>query len=231
MLDPRRPDAKTRRRYLLFDLDGTIIDPAPGIIGSVRETLRELGAEVPDVGELRFVIGPPLRASFERLLGGTERVEQAVSLYRDRYGAGAMLDASPYDGIAEALRALGQRYALLVATSKPYVFAKPILCHFKLERLFTAIHGAELDGRRDDKGELIGHLLESEGLEPRQTLMVGDRSYDVLGAARHGISTIGVLWGHGSKAELEAAGAAALCQRPNELIGWVDAHLKLERLD
>lgn len=205
-------------RYLLFDLDGTITDPAPGIIGSVIHALVTLGVEAPDFETLHWTIGPPLRSSFRRLLGGDERVEQALDVYRRRYRDGAMFEATLYEGIAETIAALdAQGYTLVLATSKPHVFARPILAHFALDHHFTAIHGSELDGRRDDKGELIGHILAAERIDPACALMVGDREYDVKGAARHGIGTIGALWGHGGEAELGEAGALALCREPQDL--------------
>ncbi|MFI5014984.1 MAG: HAD hydrolase-like protein [Hyphomicrobiales bacterium] len=212
---------------MLLDLDGTITDPARGIIGSVRHALSALGAEVPEFDTLRWVIGPPLRPSFARLLGGEERVEQAIALYRERYRAGAMFEAVLYAGIADALASLAaKRYALLLATSKPHVFARPILAHFGVDRHFAAVHGAELDGRNDDKGDLIGHILGAQGIEPSDTIMVGDRKYDIAGARRHGIATIGALWGHGGEAELTAAGAAVLCERPADLPGLVQRLLE-----
>jgi phosphoglycolate phosphatase len=209
-------------RHLLFDLDGTITDPAPGIIGSVIHALDTLGAKAPSFEALHWTIGPPLRSSFRRLLGGEERVEEALEIYRSRYHAGAMFEATLYAGIAEAIAALAKEgYILVLATSKPHVFARPILAHFALDRHFAAIHGAELDGRHDDKGELIGHILKSEHVDPERALMIGDRQYDVKGAARHGISTIGALWGHGGEAELSAAGAVALCRTPDDLCNLI----------
>jgi phosphoglycolate phosphatase len=207
---------------VLFDLDGTITDPARGMIGSVRYALARLGIEAPEAEDLRWVIGPPLRSSFRQLLGGAGRVEEALELYRLRYRKGAMFDATLYAGISEAIDAIAaEGYTLLLATSKPHVFARPILRHFALDRHFAAIHGAELDGRNDDKGELIGHILECEGVDPAHAVMVGDRKYDVEGAARHGMTTIGALWGHGDGAELTRAGAAALCRRPDDLFDLV----------
>ena len=207
-----------QRRHLLFDLDGTITDPAPGIIGSVIHALETLGVEAPQFESLHWTIGPPLRASFRRLLGGDERVEEALAIYRSRYRDGAMFEATLYEGVAEAISALAKDgYTLVLATSKPHVFARSILAHFALAQHFAAIHGAELDGRHDDKGQLIGHILKVEQVDPASALMIGDREYDVRGAARHGISTIGALWGHGGEAELRAAGAVALCRSPASL--------------
>jgi phosphoglycolate phosphatase len=222
-MTPRPPDAPPRPpRYVFFDLDGTITDPAQGIIGSVRYALEALGAEAPDFEVLHWVIGPPLRSSFRRLLGGEERVEEALELYRRRYRSGAMFEATLYAGISDAIASLDARgYILLLATSKPHVFARPILTHFALDRHFAAIHGSELDGRHDDKGELIGHILKSERIDPARAVMVGDREYDVKGAAHHGIATIGALWGHGGEMELTAAGAALLCRQPEDLFDLI----------
>jgi phosphoglycolate phosphatase len=210
---------------VLLDLDGTLTDPAQGIIGSVRYALGALGAEVPELEVLRWVIGPPLRPSFEKLLGGKERVEEAIGLYRARYQGRGMFEAVIYAGISDMLGSLvASGYTLVLATSKPHVFARPILAHFELDRHFAAVHGAELDGRHDDKGDLIGHILATQRIDPSDAIMVGDRKYDVAGAARHGIATIGALWGHGGEGELTAAGAAALCERPGDLPLLVHRH-------
>src|SRR5690606_22484543 len=113
------------------------------------------------------------------------------------------------------LRGLGAR--LIMCTSKPHVFAKPIMERFGLAERFAAIHGAELDGTRDDKAELIAHIIATEGVDPKRAVMVGDRKFDCLGAARHGIATIGVLWGYGTAEELTEHGAAHLAQSPGDL--------------
>lgn len=203
---------------ILIDLDGTVHDPAPGIIGSVQFALRELGLPVPAVPDLHWVIGPPLRVVFPQLGVKAEDVEQAVGLYRVNYRNGAMYDAVVYDGIPAALddlRGLGAR--LVMCTSKPHAFAKPIMERFGLSDRFAAIHGAELDGTRDDKADLIAHIIAEEGVNPRRAVMIGDRKYDCLGAGRHGIPTIGVLWGYGSADELREHGAAQLAEQPADL--------------
>jgi len=203
---------------LLIDLDGTLVDPAEGIVGSLRYALAALEADVPETDDLLWTIGPPLRASFERLLGGPERVETAVRVYRERYAAWGLRRAAVYPGAAEALAALRADGARLrICTSKMTAFAEQVVAHFGLAEHFDGVHGAEADGRFDDKGELVGHLLEGLGLDPERTCMVGDRRHDVEAAARHGVPAIGALWGYGGEAELTAAGAAALCARPADL--------------
>lgn len=203
---------------LLFDLDGTLVDPEPGIVGSVRHALAGMGREIDPDADLTWVIGPPLRQSFATLLAGQGDPETALALYRERYGTIGLTEAAVYPDIPAALTALGRPpMRLIVCTSKPRVFAVRVLEHFGLARHFSAVYGAELDGRFDDKGELIAHLLEAEGLRADRVLMIGDRKHDVLGAARNGVPAIGVLWGHGDEAELRTAGAARLCRQPQAL--------------
>ncbi len=203
---------------LLIDLDGTLIDPKPGIVGSIQYALRKLGAPVPPADELGWTIGPPLRTTFPRLLGHPHATEDALSLYRENYRNGAMFDAIVYDGVAEALDDLASSGCrLIVATSKPHVFAKPVLENFGLAGRFSAIHGAELDGRNDSKIDLLAHIIACEGVTPARAVMIGDREFDVIAAARNGIQAIGVTWGYGSVTELQTAGAAALCAAPASL--------------
>jgi phosphoglycolate phosphatase len=201
--------------HLLFDLDGTLIDPGGGIIGSVQYALDRLGAPVPPAGDLGWVIGPPLRISFTKLLGSPGRVEDAITLYRQRYLGGAMLDAAVYAGVPQALDTLrADGYRLLVATSKPHRYARPILERFDLAGRFAAVYGPELDGTNDHKADLIAHIIERERILPEAAIMIGDRDADVTAATRNGIRAIGVTWGYGSAEELTAAGAAALCHSP-----------------
>jgi phosphoglycolate phosphatase len=203
---------------VLLDLDGTLVDPAVGILGCYRQTLEALGCPVGTDEDLRWVIGPPPRTSFTRLLGGQGDPEEAVRLYRARYGETGMFEAEVYPGVVEALAALRARgHPLLLCTSKARPFAERIVQHFGIAPYLARVYGAELDGRLDDKGDLIAHLLETEGLAAHQACMVGDREYDMRAAARHGMAAIGVLWGYGDEAELRRAGATALVVSPGEL--------------
>lgn len=208
---------------ILFDLDGTLLDPKPGIIGSVQFALRELGLQVPPTEDLLHAIGPPLRDTFPALGVPAAEVERAVALYRANYAgtggnAPAMYDAEPYAGIEDELAALRRADCrLIVATSKPRAFAQPILREKGLARYFTAIHGAELDGTRDDKADLIAYIIATENVDPGQALMIGDRKFDIIGAKKNGLRSIGVSWGYGSVAELREAGASALCDKPKGL--------------
>jgi phosphoglycolate phosphatase len=208
-----------KRPILLLDLDGTLVDPAPGIIGSTQHVLRELGLPVPEAADLHWVIGPPLRLTFAKLFGGVGDVEAAVRLYRERYGAGALFDATPYPTMHEVLAArVRSGTRLILCTAKVKSFAERVVDHFGFSPLLSAVYGPEPGGRFDDKGDLIEHLLAAEGLERDQVCMVGDRDNDVNAAARNGIPSIGVLWGYGSEAELRGAGATLLIREPGELL-------------
>lgn len=203
---------------ILVDLDGTLVDPKPGLIGSIQYALERLGEPVPPAEQLLWMIGPPFRLSFPRLLGSNERTEEAIGYYRENYVNGAMYDAIVYDGIHGALDALREAgHRLFVATAKPHFYARPILEHFGLARHFAGIHGPELDGTRDHKHDLIAHILAEHRVRPEAALMIGDREHDVVAAARNGMRTIGVTWGYGSRDELVTAGAAVLCASPADL--------------
>ena len=192
---------------VLVDLDGTLVDPKPGLIGSFQYALRHLGAPVPPADELTWVIGPPLRVSFPKVLGDAMRTEEALAHYREHYRNGAMYDAIVYDGIVDALDRLSAAGCrLIVATSKPHAFARPILERLGLARHFAAAHGPELDGTNDHKADLLAHIIAREGIDPARAVMIGDREFDVIAAARNGIPAIGVTWGYGSAEELRSAG-------------------------
>jgi phosphoglycolate phosphatase len=207
------------RSVLLVDLDGTLTNPAEGIIGSFRMGLEALGRTPPPAQELSWIIGPPLRQSFADFLAGTADPKEALAVYRARYETIGLFEAFVYDGVPEtlaALRALGAR--LFLCTAKPAVYARRILRHFDLDRYFEGVYGAELDGRFEDKGELIAFLLEQEGLDADDCAMLGDRKHDVVAALKHGIPTIGALWGFGGRDELRNAGAATLCDAPSDVV-------------
>jgi phosphoglycolate phosphatase len=207
---------------VVFDLDGTLTDPKEGIIACFRYALESLGANAPPTQDLERLIGPPLSESFAHLLGpgDDDRVEQAVRLYRERFTAKGMFENSVYPGIVDALAELRDYgVKLLVATSKPRGFAERIVEHFELGRFFSNVYGSELSGANADKKDLLAHVLRAESLSPTDTLMVGDRAHDILGARAIGLFSVGVLWGYGSREELVAAGAGALCDTPRALGG------------
>lgn len=211
---------------LLFDLDGTLTDPREGITRSIAHALERLGIEPPPLAQLTFAIGPPLRLSFARLLATDKRetIELAVSHYRERFGDVGLFENAPYDGIAETLGTLAAGGAtLFVATSKPVVYARRIVDHFDLGRHFAEVHGCELDGTREDKRDLIAHILPRHGLDAARAVMIGDRGADMLAARHHGLGAVGALWGYGTRAELLEHGAQRLCESPRRLIEALDA--------
>ena len=211
---------------LLFDLDGTLTDPRPGIVACLRHAMEGLGRACPDDEVLAALIGPPMRGTFARLLATTDRdrIEAAMGLYRARYGETGLYENRVYDGIREMLAEVAVRApAVFVATSKPTVYAERIVRHFGLDRHFTRVYGVDLGGRLDDKKDLLAHLLERERLTAADTVMIGDRAADVLAARANGVRAIGVLWGYGSEPELRAAGAEVLCAEPRALAGCLTA--------
>jgi phosphoglycolate phosphatase len=217
--NPAAPTAEPNRRSsLLVDLDGTLTDPAEGIVGCFRLALEALGRSAPPAAELNWIIGPPLRGCFAEALGGEGDPEVALQLYRGRYSTEGLFEAVVYDGVKQALadlRAAGTR--LFLCTAKPLVYAERILSHFGLEHHFEAAYGDELGGRFQDKADLIAHILEREKLKADDCCMWGDRRHDVLAASRNGMPTIGALWGYGGADELRASGAAILCESPSQV--------------
>jgi phosphoglycolate phosphatase len=206
---------------LLFDLDGTLTDPREGITRSIAHALSSMGHEPPSLDNLLFAIGPPLRGSFGQLLKTEDRalIEHALATYRERFSTVGLFENALYPNIRESLSTAKSRgHRLFLATSKPHVYANRILHHFGVHDLFDGVYGSELDGRHDDKGELIAHLLATESLAPERCLMFGDRLHDVIGAAKNGVAAVGVTWGYGSEDELRTAGAQALCHAPHALV-------------
>ncbi|MBT9383810.1 HAD hydrolase-like protein [Pseudooceanicola sp. CBS1P-1] len=213
-------------KTLLFDLDGTLVDPGIGIIGSFRGALEELGVSAPPHEDLGWIIGPPLRKSFAAFLPET-RVEDGIAGYRSRYNdQGGMFNATPYEGIHAALEGFRAKgFRIFVCTAKPAPFARKIIPHFDFAPYFDGIYGAELDGRFDDKGALIAHMLTVEGFAPETAIMIGDRANDTGAASRNGLRSVGVTWGYGSAEELTEGGATVLCEAPRDLPQVISALL------
>jgi phosphoglycolate phosphatase len=207
-------------RSVLLDLDGTLIDSQPGILSSCRAALRALGHEPDPSLDLAGIIGPPIEDIMRLLLKPyrDDRVAEAVGAYRSDYGERGLFGSEPYPGIARALADLRQAGAgLIVATSKRTRFATRILEHLDLAELFDAIHGSDDSGALDHKPELIAYVVDRHSLAPCRCIMVGDRRYDVAGAHANGMRALGVLWGYGTRDELEAAGADDLVGEPADL--------------
>lgn len=202
-----------RWRYLLFDLDGTLTDPMLGITRSVQYALHRFGIEVDDLRTLCRFIGPPLKESFRDFYGmDDEQATRAVALTREYFAPRGIFENRLYEGIPELLTELQAAGCMLaMATSKPEPFARQIAEHFHLADRFALIGGATMDGTRTAKRDVVRHVLDALGVEDRTAaVMIGDRRYDIEGAAAEGIASIGVLWGYGSREELAAAGAGQI---------------------
>lgn len=205
--------------WLLFDLDGTLTDPFEGITRSVEYALNAFGIEVEDRRVLAPFIGPPLVESLTERYGFTmEDAVAAVAKYREYFAVKGLYENELFEGIPELLsdcRKAG--YKISMATSKPTHYARIIAEHFDIARYFDAIHGSSLDGTRITKSSVVAEAVAEEHLDPTRALMIGDRRHDVEGAGEHGIRTVGVLYGYGSREEHEAAGAAYIVNDLDEL--------------
>lgn len=205
---------------VLFDLDGTLTDPRDGIVRCIEHALARLGYKSPGEDSLARYIGPPLSGTFGELLRTDDEslIETAIATYRERFSSIGMFENRMYEGVPESLERLRSCGAtLVVATSKPEVYAREILYYFGLRQWFKEVYGSELDGTLSDKKELVRHVLERERIPATHAVMVGDRRHDIVGARGNGVKAIGVLWGYGNRAELEGAGADWLCEAPAEL--------------
>jgi phosphoglycolate phosphatase len=201
----------------LFDLDGTLIDSEPGITACIRYAFDKLG--VPAPADLRPWIGPPLRHGFAPLLEhDAGRVEAAVDYYHERFATLGWREHAVYPGIAatiERLQAAG--HTLAVVTSKPERHARPIVEHLPFGQAFTRLYGPDPSSPHSEKASMIAAALADFGTPAGQAAMIGDRRFDVEGALANQVRAIGVLWGFGSREELELAGAQALARDPGHL--------------
>ena len=197
-------------KAILFDLDGTLTDSGEGIINCASLALRHYGIPVPDRETMRVFVGPPLRDTFFKFGVPEDKLDEAVEIYRSRYIPIGKFENTPYPGIYDLLA------RLYVATSKPEQMSMDILNKFELTPYFDLLAGATLDGSRDHKADVIAYLLQQTGSD-LEAIMIGDTVYDVVGAAAHGIPTVGVSWGYGSVAEMEAAGACGIAHTMDEL--------------
>ena len=206
---------------VLFDLDGTLTDAAPGIINGMRIVFEHFGIEQPDETTMRTYLGPPLAVTWREHYDFTdEQVTEGLALYRDYYHDQGMFENAVFEGIPKLLGNLNDDgITLATATSKPDYSATRIIEHFGLRDYFAFIGAANLEGTRDAKALVIEHTLEQlqANAGTHRILMVGDRHHDVHGARAHDIDTIGVLWGYGDAEELTDAGAISLVSSTRQL--------------
>lgn len=202
---------------ILFDLDGTVTDPKPGITKSVQYALGKMGIVEDDLEKLTTFIGPPLTTSFKEFYHmNDEEANQALQYYRERFSTVGLYENAVYEGMKELLEKLqAQGKTIFIATSKPTIFSVKILEHFGLIDFFKAVIGSELDGTRVEKSEVIEYVLaQIEDHKSRNIIMVGDRKFDIIGAQENDIDVIGVSYGYGSCDELILA-------KPNYIVSTV----------
>ena len=214
-------------KYVLYDLDGTLTDPGEGITNSVMYALRHFGIEETDREKLFSFIGPPLVDSFMEKYGFSEEdAREATSEFRVYFRERGIFENVPYEGMKECLDELKERgHILAVATSKPEVFARRILERFGFLPCFDYVFGASMDETRTRKDEVIAYALEEMGVTDRPAcVMVGDRSHDILGAKKNGLDAIGVLFGYGSREELEEAGARYIAETVEDIPRILASH-------
>ena len=208
--------------HIFFDLDGTLTDPALGITNSFIHALKFYGMEIPSYEELCKLIGPPLPYSFETTFGFShEKAMEAVAKYREYFSTKGLFENKVYDGIPELLQTLKEKGKhLVVATSKPEEYSIKIIEHFGLAKYFDFVCGSLMDESRSKKDEVIAYALErcdlGEG-DKQNVLMVGDRFHDIEGAKKNNLKSCGVLFGYGTRSELEESGADFIAESVAEL--------------
>ncbi|HTV18657.1 MAG TPA: HAD hydrolase-like protein [Polyangiaceae bacterium] len=211
-------------RHLFLDLDGTLTDPAPGIGACFLHSAHALGHTTLTPADVRRFIGPPIREAFAEILGTRDaaRIEDAVRIYRERFSTVGLFENAIYPGVLDTLARLQSAgHALSLVTSKAAIYAERIVDHFGMRAYVPRVYGAELSGERSTKAELVAYALAGERLVAAQACMIGDREHDILGAKANGVAAIGVSWGYGSRAELDAAGADVIVDTFDELVAAV----------
>ncbi len=206
-------------KNILFDIDGTMTDSAPGIIQAYETVAKKLKVKPPSRERLRDFIGCPLRSSLASYVP-TGKVEEAVRHYFHCYDHMriGLTQNRVYNGIAEALAKLrSSQKQLYVVTAKIQDFTLPILNLFELEAFFKAVY-APASCEATEIGDQIRRAMEAEDMDPSETVMVGDRRFDLLGARANNIRFVGVSWGYGTRLELEEAGAEYIVDTPEELV-------------
>ena len=208
------------KKYFFFDLDGTLCDTGEGVLNGVIVALSRFGINVTDKASLGGFMGPPLHDSFRRFFGFTdEQAAEAVKIYREYYSKTGVLEFTPYDGIEELLVSLkNDGKKLFVATSKPVYYANRVLDKCGFSKYFDGIYGSEFDGTRSKKIDVLRYAVAQSGIaDLSEGVMIGDREYDIIGAKTVGLESVGILFGYGSREELEACGADHIFEKPSEI--------------
>ena len=211
-------------KVIFLDLDGTLTDAGPGIKNCFNYALDKMG--LPEItANNDWIVGPPLWDSFAKVGVVQEQLDHAVDLYRERYRDVGYLENALYAGVLEQLSKLkDHNFTLCLATSKPAEYAVKITAYFGIDLYLDYQFGSELDGTRSAKAELLKHGLSGTNASAQDAVMVGDRSFDILGAHANNMPAFGVLYGYGTKDELKAAGADGLIQGPSALAHSLITH-------
>lgn len=210
-------------KHILFDLDGTLTDPAEGITKCIAYALASKGIHISDLDHLKPLIGPPLKDSFMQCFGFDEQdALTCVDKYRERFATQGLYENLLFDAVPELLESLRSKdYKIYLATSKPELFARRILKHFAIDQYFDFAGGSALDDSRPTKTSVIQYVMQQANLStPQQCLMVGDRKHDLIGARETGMDAIGVLYGYGSMEELHQENPAYLVHSVADLIDF-----------
>lgn len=207
-------------KVVAFDLDGTLTNPERGLVASFSYALGKMGVDYGDKQSLKQFIGPPLYDEWQRCYGFTpEESGEALRLFREYFSVYGWWDNELYPGVFDMLKLLkNEGKTIVLATSKPEIFAKKILNFFDISQFFDFIGGASTDKTRDKKWEVISYVLESIGnVNSSDVVLVGDRKYDAEGAKICGIDSLGVLYGHGSREEILNAGFTAVANTVSDV--------------
>ncbi len=210
--------------YILFDLDGTVTNSQEGIKNSVEYALKYFNIKVEDRNDLNKYIGPPLRQSFMKYAGLSEEESRIGMIkYREYYEPYGIFENELYDGIAVLLEELkSKNKKIVLATSKPWIYAEIILEHFNIKKYFDFVAGSELNGVRTDKSEVIKYAINRFSIDTERAVMIGDREHDIIGGTKNRLKTIGVLYGFGSREELEKAGACYIAKDVKNICDFID---------
>ena len=216
-------------KNILFDLDGTLTDPFLGITNSVKYSLKKLNMVDYDENKLKLFIGPPLEKSFTELFNLDKNESKiAVNYYREYFSERGMYENVLYENIDNLLKNIKNKNKIcILATSKLEKFAAEILKHFEIESYFDKIVGSNLDGTLSEKEDIIKHIIEKENLNKSETIMIGDRKYDIIGANKNNIHSIAVLYGYGTKEELEESKPTYLCERVMDIMTIIENSEKI----
>ena len=205
---------------IFFDLDGTLTDSKEGISKCYRYAMDKLARPFPEEFGADSYIGPPIRVVFKKLLGSNDEVliEKAVAIYRERFSKVGLFENRAYPEIPELLSALHENsLKLYIVTTKPKIYAERIIAHFQFSPWFSGIFGTELDGRFDNKADLIEFILNNRRLSAAETVMIGDKKEDIIAGKTNHLKTIGVTYGYGTLQEIKDAAPEYICNSPQEI--------------